>query len=193
MTCTDCEHRRAHAVEILRPDPDGDRPVVSTISAPITPEHLAIASGWTAALQQHGAPDAAWDWRAHVRETTIVESEGCALAVDGDLQGLMIIAWAGHRSRDRSGKGLIYVEYLAVAPQNRRAMRNPTRYKHCGLALLAYARHRSDVLGFRGRLGLHSLADPHTEAFYRRIGMRDFGPDSAENNLRYFEFGLSRV
>lgn len=45
--------------------------------------------------------------------------------------------------------------------------------------------------GFKGRIGLHSL--PQADAFYRRIGMTDLGPDPACQNLRYFEMTVEQA
>jgi hypothetical protein len=51
--------------------------------------------------------------------------------------------------------------------------------------MLGAAVELSRTLGLDGRCGLHSL--PQSEGFYRQIGMRDFGLDTAKP-LRYFEF-----
>lgn len=84
---------------------------------------------------------------------------------------------------------LVYVERLAVAPWNR-AARKPTReLLGCGAAFIDHAISRSLEVGCKGRIGLHSLNDPHTEGFYRRrCRMTDLGVDPDEENLRYFEF-----
>ena len=44
----------------------------------------------------------------------------------------------------------------------------------------------SKELGFKGRIGLHSL--PQANGFYANIcGMTDLGADAKYNDLRYFE------
>ena len=53
---------------------------------------------------------------------------------------------------------------------------------------MAFVRTRSAALGFDGRVGLHAL--PEAEAFYRRQGMPDYGPDPDKDGLVYFEYGI---
>jgi hypothetical protein len=54
--------------------------------------------------------------------------------------------------------------------------------------MMAHVIQRSIATGFEGRVGLHSLEDPHTHAAYRRWGMTECGRDPEANDELYFEF-----
>lgn len=83
------------------------------------------------------------------------------------------------------GEPLVYVDYLESAPWNLRA--ETRRYLGVGQALLKEAARRSIELGYRGRLGLHSL--PQVESFYEhKCGLIGCGPDPGYYRLVYFEF-----
>jgi len=109
-----------------------------------------------------------------------LESEWCS-----SRQAMILLETQARRSR-RDGEGLVYVEYLAAVPHSRPSAK-ARKYKRCGEAMLALALERSRALGYKGRLGLHSL--PTSVAFYVRLGLEDLGEDPAENGLRYFELG----
>jgi hypothetical protein len=103
-----------------------------------------------------------------------------------DVEAAMLLL-SGKTSRDPSASlPILYVDYVAVAPWNRKAFQNPQRFHHLGTVMLGAAVAFSRTLGLDGRCGLHSL--PQSEGFYARIGMRDFGLDAGYDSLRYFEF-----
>ena len=59
-------------------------------------------------------------------------------------------------------------------------------YRNAGIQLLRAAVIRSRELGYRGRVGLHSL--PRAEGFYERgCGMFAIGQDPRYNGLMYYE------
>jgi hypothetical protein len=92
------------------------------------------------------------------------------------------------RLPQQMNKHLVYVEYLEVAPWNRRAVTNAPRYKGVGTVLMAAAIQLSLDEGNNGRIGLHSL--PQADTFYRDVcQMTDLGPDATYPSypLRYFE------
>jgi hypothetical protein len=92
----------------------------------------------------------------------------------------------GEKSRDSSPQPIVYVDYVAVAPWNRKPFQDPQRFRGLGTVMLGAAVALSRNLGYAGRCGLHSLRQ--SEGFYRQIGMRDFGLDASKSSLRYFEF-----
>ncbi len=93
----------------------------------------------------------------------------------------------GENSRDpATSLPIVYVDFVAVAPWNRKTFQHPQRFRHLGTVMLGAAVELSRTLGLDGRCGLHSL--PQSEGFYLQIGMRDFGLDAAYSSLRYFEF-----
>lgn len=138
-------------------------------------------------LAKFGVPDPKWNWR-----------EKCSIAATGPnrktygllnadhVEAAMMLLF-GKNSRD-SGLGLplVYVDYVAVAPWNRRAIQAPERFHGLGTVMLGTAIEVSRLLGLDGRCGLHSL--PSAEGFYRRIGMKDLAVDPHYHDLRYFEF-----
>ena len=105
----------------------------------------------------------------------------------GDLQALMIldVSELRHRTR-RKGLPQVYVEYLAVAPDNRGRIRRPRLVIGCGSAMLWAARSLSEQSGWKGRIGLHSL--PGALRFYGSHGFRDLGSDADEGGCHYMEF-----
>lgn len=172
-------------------DPVGRVRQVPGQIVPLNPKtHLPLAEKWLAELRRHAEEDASWSWREVCREARINEQNGVgryeeyALLCRKELQALMQIEVAAHRSQ-RSGAGLVYVEYVSVAPWNRRSIQDPPQFAGCGTVIISMAVKRSIALGFGGVIGLHSLQG--AEGFYRRMGMNDFGPDKTENGHRYFE------
>ena len=94
-----------------------------------------------------------------------------------------------HRSQLESDKRprLVYVEYLAAAPWNRREIEDPPDFVGTGRALMTLSRRRSADLGYEGRVGLHAL--PAAEGFYNKLNMPDYGTDPDHDGLVYFEYG----
>lgn len=131
--------------------------------------------------------DSVWNWRRKVRlYGSDPGVEIWAIECDEATQGLMMLRSQGHRSWVASSQRIVYIDFLATAPWNRPSVQNPPRYRLVGSILLRYARVRSEELGLRGAVGLHSL--PSSEAFYRKQGMVDWGQDAEYQNLRYFEW-----
>lgn len=157
-------------------------------------EHLSqietIWKGMLLALQQ---PDKAWNWAYKLRlATDEARFEAYVVEVDGLAQGVILIETQWHRSQLdgplSSRSPLVYVEYLATAPWNRRYIEDPPFFAGIGRTLMMFSRDRSAELGFDGRVGLHAL--PEAEDFYRRQGMPDYGPDPDKDGLVYFEYGI---
>jgi hypothetical protein len=117
---------------------------------------------------------------------------GFCVVAQGETQGLaQLDLTRACREPSQRGKPLVYVDYLEVAPWNRPDLGAPQRLRGVGSALITAAIALSHDEGFKGRLGLHSL--PQADSFYRRIGMIDLGPDSAYQNLRYFEMTVEQA
>lgn len=91
------------------------------------------------------------------------------------------------RLQSQAGKSMIYVEYLEVAPWNRRHLGDEVpRFRAVGSALMRAAIEFSYQEGFKGRIGLHSL--PQSNGWYANTcGMADLGTDPDYQHLRYFE------
>lgn len=129
-----------------------------------------------------------WDW--HLKVGLLANPAVRCLAIEhaGTIQGMLMLVEAGHISRHPSewGRPLVFVEYLESAPWNVRAAVQAPAYRGVGLQLLRAAVRLSAELGYRGRVGLHSL--PRAEGFYERgCGMFALGQDPNYNRLMYFE------
>jgi hypothetical protein len=166
-------------------------------------EEVAAAQGsWEpfleselARLKNEGVPPAAWpqhrhwDWREKQKTIDgLLAYRIFGVECNSQVQGLMLVATAGKISRIASQKGrpLVYVHFLATAPWNSPLVVAQPRFSGIGTVLLASAIQLSVDEEFSGRVGLHSL--PQADAWYRKCGMTDLGPDASEKqNLTYFE------
>lgn len=128
-----------------------------------------------------------WDWKKKMaRVQGLLAFQGFSVVAQGVTQGLMQVDLTkSAREASQAGKPLVYVEYLEVAPWNRPELGSTPRLRGVGSALLVTAVELSVAEGFKGRIGLHSL--PQADAFYRKIGMTDLGPDPQYQDLKYFE------
>lgn len=130
--------------------------------------------------------DQHWDWGTKSSVAPGTNRRVLSLLNGNEVEAAMVLV-TGRTSREPGTPlPILYVDYLAVAPWNRRTFQNPQRFRHLGTVMIGAAVELSLTLGLDGRCGLHSL--PQSEGFYRRIGMRDFGLDAAYSSLRYFEF-----
>ena len=79
------------------------------------------------------------------------------------------------------------MEYVAVAPWNRRRRGTSPEILGLGRALVRAAARVSLEVGYSGRIGLHSK--PVSEGFYRdKLGLLDLGPQMVEDGKWvYFE------
>lgn len=128
-----------------------------------------------------------WDWKKKMaRVQGLLAFEGFCVVAQGVTQGLMQVDLTkSAREPGQAGKSLVYIEYLEVAPWNRPELGAKPRLRGVGSALLTAAIALSAAEGFKGRIGLHSL--PQADAFYRKVGMTDLGPDPQYQDLNYFE------
>ena len=130
-----------------------------------------------------------WDWRRKVEQYggSLANPSFC-IVCDEMTQGLMVVdTLRSARLHSQTGKSMIYIEYLEVAPWNRRHVREDVpRYRAVGSVLMRTAIEFSKQEGFKGRVGLHSL--PQSNSWYANTcGMADLGTDPDYQNLRYFE------
>ncbi|MCK4705190.1 MAG: hypothetical protein KAT90_06915 [Gammaproteobacteria bacterium] len=138
---------------------------------------------------KHNIQDAKWDWekKRNVLSSTIGYC-GCALVCNGMTQGLGYFeTLQKYKSRISTNVvlSIIYVEFIATAPWNRRQIEKQ-QYVGVGLTMIYHAINISIDEGLDGRIGLHSL--PQSKEFYEiKCGMTDFGPDVSKDNMHYFE------
>ena len=143
---------------------------------------------WKSMLESLGEEDAFWNWARKKRLALSNERyEAYALEYDDLAQGLLWLETQWHRSQWAVGQPIVYVEAIASAPWNRRQVNPEPWLEGVGSALLGVARHRSMLLGYQGRLGLHAL--PGSESFYEHRNMLNLGYDS-DREMVYFEYGV---
>jgi hypothetical protein len=140
---------------------------------------------WQEILGSYGCHDAHWNWRAKSTLASSTNRTILSLLNQREVEAAMALLF-GKQCRDGTPRPMVYVDYVAVAPWNRREIQNTQRFRHLGTVMLGAAVARSFSLGLDGRCGLHSLRQ--AEGFYHRIGMTDFGLDPSYESLRYFEF-----
>lgn len=129
-----------------------------------------------------------WRWQDKVNLTHhLLPYPTLGIECDGQVQGLMLLETDGHFAREQAqaGSPLVYVNLLATAPWNLPEVVDPPRYRGVGTILLTVAASLSVDLGFKGRIGLHSL--PKSERWYDRVGLTCLGPDPNKQNLKYYE------
>jgi hypothetical protein len=163
----------------------------------VTDRHLELWNeSWQPAMQAHVAAhglkarpeDHHWNWNWKAGEwRPMLGYHSFAIICEGELQGLMMVSdLKSALLPAQFGKPIVFVEYLATAPWNRPEIQLPPRYRGVGTVMVAAAVDLSWELGYRGRIGLHSL--PRAEAFYRNsCQMTALGKDAAHQGLMYFE------
>jgi len=134
-----------------------------------------------------GIPDQHWDWRAKCKYAAATQRRVFGLLNGGHVEGTLVLEF-GHTARFTPGLPLVYAEFLAVAPWNRRAIQRPERFRRLGTLLVGATVAISRMESLDGRCGLHSLRT--AEGFYRKIGMKEFGIDHGKEGLVYFEFDM---
>ncbi len=150
----------------------------------------AAASGTPFARPEHDH----WRWERKVNATGhLLSYPTLAIECDGHAQGLMLLKTDGAFGRlpEQGMHPLVSVEFLASAPWNLPTVVARPRYRGVGTLLLRAALATSLDLGFKGRIGLHSL--PQAEEFYERSGMTRLGPDEKKGGLTYFEMGVAQA
>ena len=129
--------------------------------------------------------DAHWDWNYKVAiRQGILAYEQFVIEVESETQGMMIINTTNYTSRIEKSKPLVYIEYLAVAPWNRKIIVSNPKYKLVGSLLFFQAIGESIDKGFEGRIGLHSL--PGAVDWYIYLGLTEFELDESKK-MKYFE------
>ncbi|MBK8035700.1 MAG: hypothetical protein IPK22_00985 [Verrucomicrobiaceae bacterium] len=161
-------------------------PVEAELISGITDDSLRLWESTWRPLLQGRTEDSRWDWerKLQIRGKELTCETFC-IKVGDSLEGMMMINNASY-SRLYLGKELVYVEFLATAPWNRKEIRNPRQHGGVGEILIEAAIRLSLEYELEGRIGLVSL--PGAEGFYRHVvKMTDLGPDPHHQDLIYFE------
>jgi hypothetical protein len=144
---------------------------------------------WREILGKLAVQDHHWVWRTKCSIAPGTKRRVFSLLNAGEVEAAMVLLFDKNSRDPAAPLPIVYVDFVAVAPWNRKAIQHPQRFRHLGTLMLGAAVELGRTLGLDGRIGLHSL--PQSEGFYRHIGMRDFGLDAAYSSLRYFEFDAS--
>lgn len=124
-----------------------------------------------------------WDWALKANVFSSSEYEWFFLFADNRPQGACLI-FHPKRSVLHSGN-IFYVEFVAVAPWNRKNPMNPVELKGVGTRLIKTALgYAVNTLGLSQGFSLHSL--PQACNYYLKIGMLN-DKNYNKNGLEYFE------
>ncbi len=155
-----------------------------------TAKALALAAGAHFDPPEHMH----WRWERKVLASAhLLSYPTMGIEYEGQVQGLMMLLTDGEFGRlpEQARQPLVYVHFLATAPWNLGAVVAQPRFRGVGTVLLRAAIETSIDLGFKGRMGLHSL--PQSETWYDRIGMICLGADSSKQNLKYYEMTAAQA
>lgn len=133
--------------------------------------------------------DKHWDW---VRKGLVLNSEEYEwfyAKSENFIEGVCVIY---HPQPSRiDSEEIFYVDFVAVAPWNRRNPVFPQKFKGIGSLLIRESlRYSVEELKYRPGFSLHSL--PQAVTYYEKIGMENFGEDSSKQGLIYFEMSESQ-
>ena len=131
-----------------------------------------------------------WNWKLKLEQERLENSfYKCFAIVRDEPQGLMMLKYGREfvcRRGEQQGKPLVYLAYIESAPWNVKEYGDTIRYSGIGTEFYKMAIRFSRLLGFAGKIGLHSL--PNAEAFYANTcQMVSLGNDPKYDNLVYFE------
>lgn len=169
-------------------DTEGDSRVISINIQPPPADVQRWMQTWRSEPGARGQSED-WDWNQKLSTYSDIRDWQFVALTEGDkCHGMMIITWP-QPARLETGRELVYVEYLEIAPANRSDSVAKRDLRGAGAALLEYAARASAALGFEGRIGLHSLSG--AEGFYKRQRMHEFAPGIEDDELTYFELPSS--
>jgi len=135
-------------------------------------------------VEAHKLEDKHWRWMNKSIQMSTSEYEWFYFIIDDNVQGICNLYHPKPSKIDR--QNIFYIEYLAVAPWNRKTILAAQKFKGVGAELIKIALNYSiTILGYRPGFSLHSL--PQAISYYEKIGMKNFGPDKKKQNLTYFE------
>jgi hypothetical protein len=195
-----------HPIELLDLRSGKKVPIGAVLHDGVSAEQLIAAEKqWKVArfelvfnLMKSGRPESdfpqhwRWDWSKKAPQLRLLATRTFGIECEAIWQGLMMTTTVGHAALLGADKGkpIVYVKYLENAPWNLKAFTDTPKFSPVGVRLLEAAVALSKEEGFHGRVGLHSLPNPHTEGFYQRLKFTRIGIDKAVENLPYYE--LSR-
>jgi hypothetical protein len=126
-----------------------------------------------------------WNWVGKVYDCFGSDYEWFYLIIDDIIQACCVIYHPKKSKMDEDD--IFYVKYLAVAPWNRNTPFFKRKFGALGSILLGNCTvYSNSEYKYRYGFSLHSL--PQALDYYvNKLGMSDYGIDSAEENLHYLE------
>ena len=166
---------------------------------PGTEQHFRDAGKWQAFIKtnyQNASQDAHWLWHVkflNMNSQPSIEMKTYVIEKDDMVQGVMMLKLNKCKSKRYRRREIVYVDYLATAPWNRKyenfngEIVTP-KYSLVGLNLIKAAIEESHSKGYDGLVGLSSLSK--AEDFYKGVGFCQVGENIGECGLNYFELKL---
>lgn len=135
--------------------------------------------------------DFKWDW---VNITKQSENgflrKTFYLVIDDRVQGALHAKFP-KQSELYQNDNLVYIDFFAVAPWNRKHFGQTPLFKGVGTSLVLHTLNCSHSLGYSGVVGLHSLIQ--AEPFYYKLGMTALYQDNQYSDMTYFELPRERA
>lgn len=139
-------------------------------------------------LSQIQTQDSHWDWFKKSWTYRTDEYEWFYLLIDGHPQGACLFYHPKESLLD--AENIFYIEFIAVAPWNRKTPLSEKEFKGVGTLLIKCAlRYAIDDLNLRCGFSLNAL--PQAIEYYEKIGMTHF-PERDYNNMPYFEMSRDK-
>jgi hypothetical protein len=194
-TKSDLKYRDRITVEDVKIFQNFQNKYVPASIVPISVHHIYdIDFNWKPQLRQ----ERAWDQELelstylHSSQDQQAKSEIYILECNLIAQGLIVFTPGIQLSRLEPSKGILYLNWLSVAPWNRRYLTNLAEHKGVGTALFTFAILRSIDLGLEGRIGLHTVKN--SEKFYDKLQLTDLGYDTFKTcKLKYLELSPEKA
>jgi hypothetical protein len=142
-------------------------------------------------ISNENLSDFHWKWSDIISDTAQDSYKKVTfyLLVGNKPEGILHVYFPKN-TRLEPTKNLVYVDRVAVAPWNR-PHQQEKHYKGVGSILMLFICNYSNLKGYDGCIGLHSL--PQAEPFYRHLGMVDLGIDGCYEGLIYFELAKEKA
>ncbi|KAK2617210.1 MULTISPECIES: GNAT family N-acetyltransferase [Leptospira] len=140
-------------------------------------------------LKEYNIEDFQWNWNNKAFHKSEENYIWCIFTIEDKCEGAIIFKHP--EKSDLYSHNIVYIDYLAAAPWNRKSILAPRKYEGIATLLLKTAvnfgiKQFNYYPGFK----LHSL--PHAESFYTKMGMSDLGIDIEKEKLRKYEMGIEQ-
>jgi len=140
-------------------------------------------------LSQVDIEDKHWEWVRKGFAFDSDEYEWFYAKSAEEIEGICVIYHPQPSKIDE--KDIFYVDYIAIAPWNRKNPFDIPKFKGVGSILIKESlRFSVEKLKYRPGFSLHSL--PQAVGYYEKIGMQNFGRDESKQGLVYFEMNESQ-